>query len=77
MIKHSWKDDVCCKCGIKRERRDRQVLDHTYTKLGRDGVWYDQPVWTLQSAYAYSFDGDKWSFNRPDCVLKTGREQQP
>lgn len=70
MIRHKWENDVCIKCGIKRERMERTQLSHTYSILGKDGCFHDVPVYNINLHYAYSESGIKWSFDRPDCVTQ-------
>lgn len=68
-MNHKWNDNICVQCGIMRSKRERQTISYTYSKLGRDGIFYDVPVWTINYHYAYSLDGNVWLFERPDCKL--------
>lgn len=59
--RHSWKDGVCVKCGIKRKRK-------AWKKLM---AIVNHPPWNAYMRgcdMAYSKDDFKtWTFNRPNC----------
>lgn len=62
---HRWSGDKCMVCGLVRERREKRTLQRTYSRLGRDGVWYDVPIYTYGLAYWYGLDHQ---FIRPSCT---------
>lgn len=60
MKRHSWKDNTCVKCGIKRKRKTQSqcmaIINHP--------PW---EVWRHETVMAYSLDGVAWGYLRPDC----------
>jgi hypothetical protein len=63
-MNHKWKDNTCIHCGITRERKEYKRVTRTYSKLGRDGVFYDVPVYEYGAAWWY---GKEHKFKRPEC----------
>lgn len=76
-MNHKWNDDQCIYCGIKREKREAKIFKGTRSVLRRAGYWDDVPVYDWRIAWAFSFDGGKWTFSRPDCVRKNLLNQKP
>lgn len=66
MTRHKWnQDDTCTVCGLHRERRLRRKLVRTYSKLGRDGIFYDVPIYFDNLDWHY---GSEHGFERPECL---------
>lgn len=65
-MNHKWNNNVCEKCGIKREKKEAKILLRTYSALGRDGCFYDKPVYDFRVLWHYG----PTRFERPDCVEK-------
>ena len=63
-MNHRWKDNICIHCGIKRERREYKKLVNTYSVLGRDGCFYDRPIYQYGTAWHYG----ETKFKRPECI---------
>jgi hypothetical protein len=66
MSNHKWKDNVCIKCGLSRERKEYRQVQSTGSYLGKDGCFYDKHYYTYGTAWHY---GSKYKFERPECVL--------
>jgi len=69
-MNHKWNDDQCVHCGIKRVKREGVRFKGTYSKLGRDGCWYDVPIKEYFIGWLYSLNTGDVTFERPDCVRK-------
>lgn len=67
-MNHKWEDDICTKCGCKREKRLRLV--NITSRLNRHGVWVDALIYADYPEWAFSFTGTQWQFKRPKCVRK-------
>jgi len=63
MIQHKWANDICQRCGTKREYREKATYQRTMGVL-RHGVWEDKHIYTYHMRYHY---GDPHGFDRPDC----------
>lgn len=63
-MNHRWSDNKCAQCGLVREMKDYSRVVRTYSALGRDGCWYDVPVYEYGRKYWY---GHLHKFERPDC----------
>jgi hypothetical protein len=63
-MNHRWQNDVCVRCGLRREKRQYTKSGVPYSVLGRDGCFYDRIPYTFGTAYHY---GDKHKFERPEC----------
>lgn len=69
MVKHSWKDNVCVHCGIKREIRPTRCFVRTISYLSRSGIFEDKNIYEERPRYHYfDLDGHGFGIDRPDCV---------
>jgi hypothetical protein len=66
MSNHKWKNNICIKCGISRERKDFKRWQSTGSVLGRDGCWYDKHYYTFGTGWYY---GKEYGFDRPQCAI--------
>ncbi len=79
-MNHKWNSsNICQHCGIEREKREHTVYGLPYSRLSRDGVWYDVTPETTRFEYSYKVGG-QWQFYRPDCyegwLMRVKKEQR-
>jgi hypothetical protein len=65
-VNHKWENNICVRCGIKRELREYRKPGLPYGVLGRDGCWYDKVPFTHGTAWHY---GKPYGFERPNCPI--------
>ena len=72
-MNHKWKDDVCVKCGLRRERKEYKKPGMPYAVLGRDGCWYDKVPYTFGIGWHY---GKRFGFERPPCPIELPNDER-
>lgn len=66
-MNHSWKDNICTRCGVKREKKKAKVLKQIVPFLSRYGIWEDWEIYDYKTMWHYGSSG----FTRPDCKKVT------
>lgn len=74
-MNHRWNENnVCVNCGLHRMMREYRKVVRTYSALGRDGCWYDKPVYQYGKAWYYGIENKEMKdlirgigFQRPEC----------
>lgn len=79
-MNHRWKDNVCQKCGLVRDRMEYKKAGLPYSVLGRDGCWYDKVPFTYGTAWYYGIKSGENSvmgigFERPPCPIELPKVQ--
>lgn len=73
MVKHSWKDNVCVHCGIRREIKPTRVFVRSFSYLSRNGIWEDKNIYEERMRHHYyDLDGHGFGIDRPECSRPIG-----
>lgn len=62
---HKWNNNICLKCGLKRELRPKERIIHTSESFVA-GNWQEVEVYRSYPEFWY---GDVHKFKRPECKM--------